>query len=76
QLPPSKRASVASLRNNGFSFTKIAEELNCDWSTACRTYHKRQENNDFYVITPGRGRPKRLDAAERRIASRMIKSGQ
>ncbi|KAJ7698524.1 hypothetical protein B0H16DRAFT_1236531, partial [Mycena metata] len=30
---------------------------------------------DLYAITPGWGRPKRLDAHDRRIACRMIRSG-
>ncbi|KAJ7456339.1 hypothetical protein B0H11DRAFT_1819058 [Mycena galericulata] len=76
QLSPSNRARVVSVRRHGFTFGKIAEELHCDRSTACRTYHKRHEKENFYDITPGRGRPNRLDSHERCIARRMIKSGQ
>ncbi|KAJ6580466.1 hypothetical protein DFH09DRAFT_837808, partial [Mycena vulgaris] len=76
QLSPSKRARVVSLRKRGVSFPDIGKELKCDPSTACRTYHRRRRKENFYAITPGRGRPKRLDAHDQRVACRMIRSGE
>jgi transposase len=76
QLTPTKRARVVTLKNNGHSFAEIGEELHCDPSTAYRTYRKRTEKENYYDITPGRGHPKRLDTADRRIACRLIESGK
>jgi transposase len=76
QLTPTKRAHVVTLKNYGRLFTKIGEELHCHPSTVYHTYQKWAEKENYYDITPGRGRPKCLDASDRRIACHLIKSGQ
>lgn len=60
-LTPTKKARVVSLVEAGVHKQKIADELDCDLSTVYRIYHKYHEKRDFYSITPGKGRPRKLD---------------
>ena len=76
QLSPTKRARAVALRKAGLSFQQIAEELGCHKSSASRTWHRYHRKEIFYAKTPGRGRPKALDAYEHCKACRLIRSGQ
>lgn len=76
QLTPTKKARVITLRQEDHSFDEIAERIGCSKSTAYRTWDKYHEKENYYHKTPGRGRPKALDTHDRRIACRLIRSGQ
>lgn len=76
QLSPTKRARVISLRKRGEKFQDIADELHCHKSSAIRAWQRYHEKENFYAVTPGRGRPRCLEPYERRKACQMIRSGQ
>ena len=73
---PTKKARVNQLREQKWTYRKIGQKLGLSHTTVHRVDMEYKEHHDFYHKGHKSGRPRKLDAHDRQLAARRIRSGQ
>lgn len=75
-LTPTKKACAWQYHCDGISNAGIARRMGRDSSTIDRLINRMTQNPDPYYRPPGRGRPRKLNGRNLRLARRKIESGE
>ncbi|KAJ3735635.1 hypothetical protein DFJ43DRAFT_990775, partial [Lentinula guzmanii] len=73
---PTKRARIVTLKDQGVSSAKIAQEFGGSKSQVNRLYQKWKQKSSFYDKTPGQGRKPKLNPQDVCHAERLLQNGK
>lgn len=72
---PATRANIVTLINQGISRRAVGRKLGINHQTAANIYKRIKSGQSFYDYEPKPGRPPLLSEADRRLATREVRTG-